>query len=410
MAHVKLFLISLSTILSLVIALIFMFLYSRTDDLMIQRARELAATYADLINHTKLWNFEYGGVYVEKKGSVESNLYLKQLGINPDFKDGGGKTFTIRNHAIMIKEISRRSEAQDGVKFRIISRKPLDPDNNPDAFENEALASFESGADQFYRLFQLPATPPIFRYSVPLHADKSCLECHSDQGYRIGSVIGAISVVIPVTKLMQETNSTRLLLIMAALAAIGSLVGITYFLTWRLAINLDEVQRSLKKLATTDVLTDLKNRRAIMDRLEEEFQRAMRLDEPLSLVLLDIDHFKPINDQFGHLFGDIVLKSVAGIMKEALRSYDVIGRIGGEEFLIIAPGSSSEESTTLAKRLLDRIEHEMIGDGQIQVNVTVSAGVTMLTGQDTAPGMLLRRADAAMYRAKQEGRNRVVTL
>lgn len=410
MAHVKLFLISLSTILSLVIALIFMFLYYRTDDLMIQRAKELAAAYADLINHTKLWNFEYGGVYVEKKSSVESNLYLRQLGINPDFMGAEGTTFTVRNHAIMIKEISRRSEAKDGIKFRIIGRKPLDPENTPDAFENKALASFESGAGQYYQLIRQPPTPPFFRYSVPLLADTTCLECHKIQGYRVGSVIGAISIVIPATKLLEETSSTRLLLVLAALTAIGSLVGITYFLTWRLAINLDDVQRSLKKLATTDVLTDLKNRRAIMDRLEEEFQRAVRLDEPLSLVLLDIDHFKPVNDQYGHLFGDVVLKSVAAMMKEALRSYDVIGRIGGEEFLIISPGSSSEESTTLAERLLKRIEHEIISDGHTEIVVTISAGVTMLTDQDNAPAMLLKRADAAMYRAKQEGRNRVVTL
>lgn len=410
MDHVKLFLISLCVLLSLIIATIFAFLYARTATIMVQRAREQAAIYADLINHTKIWNFGYGGVYVEKKGGVESNIFLRQLGIADDVKAEGGRTFSLRNHAIMIKEISRNSELHDGVKFRIISRKPLDPGNTPDPFENQALASLEAGAANYYRLFQQPASAPVFRYLVPLYVDKTCLECHRTAGYRVGSVIGAISVSLPAKKLLQETDATRLLLVLAALAAIGSLVGVTYFLTWRLAIKLDDVQHSLKKLATTDALTELKNRRSIMDRLEEEFQRARRLEEPLSLILIDIDHFKTINDRFGHIFGDLVLKTVAALMKGALRSYDIIGRIGGEEFLIISPASSREDSAALAERLLNRIRHEIISDGSAEAAITVSAGVAMLTDGDDAPGMLLKRADAAMYQAKEKGRNRVVIL
>ncbi|HLO25782.1 MAG TPA: diguanylate cyclase [Geobacteraceae bacterium] len=410
MDHIKLFLISLCVVLSLIIATIFSLLYARTGTVMLQRAREQAATYADLINHAKIWNFGYGGVYVEKKEGVESNIYLRQLGIAPDVKAEGGRSFSLRNHAIMIKEISRYSELQDGVKFRIISRKPMDPANTPDPFEKEALTSLEAGAGNYYRLFHQPSSSPVFRYLVPLYADKTCLECHRTEGYRDGSVIGAISISLPATRLLQETSSTRLLLVLASLAAIGSLIGVTYFFTWRLAIKLDDVQHSLKKLATTDSLTELKNRRSIMDRLEEEFQRARRLEEPLSLIMIDIDHFKTINDRFGHIFGDLVLKTVAALMKGALRSYDIIGRIGGEEFLIISPASSREDSAALAERLLNRIRHEIISDGSAEAAITVSAGVAMLTDGDDAPGMLLKRADAAMYQAKEKGRNRVVIL
>ena len=408
--HVRLYLISLCAVLSLIIVVIFMVLYARTGTVMTQRAREQAATYADLINHLKVWNYEYGGVYVEKKGSIESNLYLERLGIAPDVKAEVGRTFTLRNHAIMMKEISLLSELQDGIKFRIISEKPLDPANTPDPFEAAALAAFNRGADENYRLIRQPAAPPVFRYVVPLYVDKSCLECHRTQGYHIGSVIGAISISLPVTRLLQETDSTRALLVLAALATIGSLIGITYFLTWRLAIKLEDVQRRLKKQATTDALTELKNRRSIMDRLEEEFQRARRLETPLSLILLDLDHFKRINDRLGHAFGDTVLKRVAAIMKDGLRSYDIIGRIGGEEFLIISPGSDLHDSAALAERLIYQVRHEIIGDGTDEVTVTASAGVALLSDGDNAPGMLLKRADAAMYRAKEEGRDRVVTL
>lgn len=406
--HVRLFLISLCAIISLIAGGLFLYLYSRTDDLMLQRVQEQAADYADLLLHMKMWNFDYGGVYVEKKGKVESNSYLLRLGINPDMKAEGGRIFTVRNHAIMINEISRRSEQQDGVKFHITSLKPLDPHNAPDGYERMALQKFAQGAREMHRIEG--ERLPTFRYLRPLYADQSCLECHTTQGYKIGSVIGAISITIPMDKPLRETNTNKMLILLAAVITVGSLVGTSYFLTWRLVIKLSEVQNHLKKQATTDELTGLNNRRQIMKRLEEEFHRALRLDGPLCLIILDIDYFKWINDTYGHPFGDLVLKGAADSMQASVRSYDIVGRVGGEEFMVIAPDTSLDEAVILAERVKRTVGDDKFGNGCNKVSITVSAGVTVMDTRDLSVDSLLKRADDALYKAKQEGRDRVAVL
>ncbi|GFE57305.1 diguanylate cyclase [Geobacter sp. AOG1] len=380
-------------------------LYTRTNTLMYERVREQAATYADLIMHTKMWNYDYGGVYVEKRRGVDSNAYLRQLGVNPDVKVAGGRTFTIRNHAIMIEEISHRSEKQDGVRFRIVSLKPIDPANVPDKLETAAFDQFARGERESH--FQQKGDNPSFRYLKPLFVEQSCLECHTTQGYKVGDVIGAISISIPMTTLVREARANKILIVVAAVLTIGLLVTLIYILTWRLVIKLDEVQKRLKKLASTDELTGLKNRRHIMKRLEEEFERAGRLQETLCLIILDIDHFKRINDTHGHPFGDLVLKRVAKRLQEATRRYDTIGRIGGEEFLVISPGTNAEEALHLAERLRTTVSQEPMGDGEKDVTITLSAGFALSKPGDRGSETLMKRADMALYRAKQGGRNRV---
>nr|WP_246525170.1 diguanylate cyclase [Geomobilimonas luticola] len=399
------FVITLGALVAFIVTGIFAVLYTRTTTLMYERVREQAATYADLIEHTKMWNYDYGGVYVEKRRGVDSNVYLRQLGVNPDVQVEGGRTFTIRNHAIMIEEISRRSVEQDGVRFRIVSPQPIDPANAPDTLETSAFDRFARGEGEWHRLQK--GDNPSFRYLKPLFVEQNCLECHATQGYKVGDVIGAISITIPATTLARETRASKILIIVAAVLTICLLVALIYVLTWRLVIKLDEVQKRLKKLASTDELTGLRNRRHIMKRLEEEFERAGRLLEPLCVIVLDIDHFKRINDTHGHPFGDLVLKRVAKRLQEATRRYDTIGRIGGEEFLVISPGTTAEEALHLAERLRTVVSQEPMGDGEKDVVITLSAGLTLSKPGDRGSETLLKRADAALYRAKQGGRNRV---
>jgi diguanylate cyclase (GGDEF)-like protein/PAS domain S-box-containing protein len=178
----------------------------------------------------------------------------------------------------------------------------------------------------------------------------------------------------------------------------------------KLIKRLNETQTHLKHVAITDELTGLRNRRYIVERLEEEFQRAKRTGRPLSLIMLDIDHFKTINDTHGHLFGDVVLRVVSVRMKEALRKHDLIGRVGGEEFLIICPESSLEDTVVVAERIRKIIHREPIGDGIREVTVALSAGMTMQRDDDTSSDRLFSRADTALYKAKERGRNRVVVL
>ena len=408
--NVQLFLVSLCVLISILVGALFYILYARTDQSMVQRLREQASNYADFIKHAKEWNFDYGGVYVEKQKGVDSNVYLKKLGIDPDVSASGGRTFTIRNHAIMVQEISRSSEEQEGVKFRIVSLKPLNPEYFPDEFEHGAIRTFERSGQELYRIEQRPGKHPIFRYVQPLWVEKSCLECHGDQGFILGGILGVVSISIPMDDLVIESRATKTYILVAAIITICCIVVLVYVLTWRLVINLDIVQKRLKQLAATDELTGLKNRRTIMGRLDEEFLRAGRQEQPLSVITLDVDHFKRLNDAYGHPFGDVVLKCVAERMEKILRGYDSIGRIGGEEFLIVAPGSPLDEAELLARRVVKAIREEVIGDDTTQVTVTLSAGVTALGTNDDSVEELLKRSDAALYRAKREGRNRVVVV
>jgi diguanylate cyclase (GGDEF)-like protein len=168
--------------------------------------------------------------------------------------------------------------------------------------------------------------------------------------------------------------------------------------------ELDEKNRVLEILSTTDQLTGLYNRRFIEDKLKSEMERTKRYGAPLSVILLDIDHFKSINDRYGHDVGDEVLISLAGLLKRRIRKTDVAGRWGGEEFLIIVPETDSEVSVCLAEKLREAVQNRRHGPVE---KVTASFGVAQFKEGDTA-GALIKRADQGLYEAKAGGRNKVV--
>ena len=167
--------------------------------------------------------------------------------------------------------------------------------------------------------------------------------------------------------------------------------------------------RRTRYLAQHDGLTGLLNRRQIIQQGEQEFQRAKRYHTPLSLVSFDIDHFKEINDRFGHAEGDKVLKCVGAVCKEMIRGTDYVGRLGGEEFLIVLSHSEKDGALKFAERLrekLTEVAKQKVGD---QV-ITASFGVVQLNNNDANFESLLQRADIAMYHAKSRGRNQCSTI
>ncbi len=175
--------------------------------------------------------------------------------------------------------------------------------------------------------------------------------------------------------------------------------------------SLVEKQAELERLAITDELTGLRNRRYVLERLGEEVDRSLRYKSTLALMLLDIDHFKQINDRLGHLAGDSVLASLGGMLKESVRITDMAGRYGGEEFIIVLPETRLTAAAELAERLRLRIRERQvaIADGA-PVRFTCSFGVTESGQGDRGPKDLIARADAALYQAKRSGRDRVCQL
>jgi two-component system, cell cycle response regulator len=162
----------------------------------------------------------------------------------------------------------------------------------------------------------------------------------------------------------------------------------------------------LHQKAITDGLTQVYNRRFFEERLKEEFRRAQRYDDPLSLVLLDLDEFKSINDRFGHQEGDRVLRDVAAVMRKSIRDTDVVARYGGEEFALLLPKTPLAGALTVAERVWKDVA--VLKAGAPPVRITGSLGVSGFPNRSvSSPEQLFRTADDALYRAKRDGRNKI---
>ena len=178
---------------------------------------------------------------------------------------------------------------------------------------------------------------------------------------------------------------------------------------WRQIQQAKADQEKLERLANLDSLTGLYNRRVILHRLDERIKYVRRYGEELSLIMLDIDHFKKVNDQYGHLIGDGVLEGIAVLVQQNIRDTDVVGRYGGEEFIIILLKTGLPSAVDVAERIRKAIEAAEMKDSEGNVfSVTVSEGVSSYKPAEDERS-LISRADDALYRAKENGRNRVET-
>jgi len=170
-----------------------------------------------------------------------------------------------------------------------------------------------------------------------------------------------------------------------------------------------QLLQETRRLAVTDALTGLFNRRHFNQQLEENVSRAARYDEPLALIFLDVDHFKSVNDRFGHHAGDRCLQALARTLRENVRDSDQIARIGGEEFAVLLIRADRELALSIAERLRDRIDDLIIEeDPPLPVDLTASLGIAFFREDGDDPRSLMRSADRALYTAKRLGRNRVV--
>lgn len=169
-----------------------------------------------------------------------------------------------------------------------------------------------------------------------------------------------------------------------------------------------ELKRQAELEAQTDFLTGVFNRRRFVESAEGELARAMRYQRPLSLLMFDIDHFKAINDTWGHAMGDVVLQDVAHLLRDALRNADIFGRTGGEEFAAILVETEGNAACSVAQRLCTAVaDAAIVPAGAGRIPVTVSIGLAQLSGRSISFDELMNEADQAMYAAKEAGRNRV---
>jgi len=178
-----------------------------------------------------------------------------------------------------------------------------------------------------------------------------------------------------------------------------------------LVAELEQMRAALAASVLRDSLTNVYNRLYYMQQLEREVLQAQRSGAPLSLLMLDVDHFKRVNDAHGHLVGDRVLQQIAAACSACLRPYDVLARIGGEEFALLLPGTPLADAGDIAERIRACVNNltmeARVADGA-HITVTVSIGVSHVLAGDASATIAIKRADDALYQAKREGRNRCV--
>ncbi len=224
---------------------------------------------------------------------------------------------------------------------------------------------------------------------------------------------GVLAFAVPITALFLTENdplyrALGLGAIVYLAATFRSIRALGFFFgrTHRLAYQLEQEKRRAEALARTDVLTELNNRRAFYELGHASLRLAERHARPTSFLMLDIDHFKQVNDGFGHAAGDAVLERVGRLLREEQRSGDITGRVGGEEFAVLLPETSLDAARAIAERLRARLAEPAVSYDGHELRFTVSIGVAELRSGETLEA-LSARADAALYDAKHRGRNRV---
>ncbi len=170
---------------------------------------------------------------------------------------------------------------------------------------------------------------------------------------------------------------------------------------------LRDALRFVKKLAATDSLTGISNRRHFLEKSQVEFERSLRYGHPLSILALDIDHFKSINDNFGHQAGDQVLEAICQCCSKLLRNSDIFGRLGGEEFSILLPDTNQSDAKETAQRVLDAVSGTEVHYENRIIRFTTSIGIAQVNDKSDSLEELMRCSDEALYKAKHNGRNRM---
>jgi diguanylate cyclase (GGDEF)-like protein len=345
------------------------------------------------------WAAQHGGVYVPVTAATPPNPYLSHLP-ERDIKTPSGRRLTLINPAYMTRQVYELAQENNQPQGHLTSLNPLRPENTPDPWQAIALKAFDQGQGEVGGIEKLDGKE-VFRLMRPFITEKSCLGCHAVQGYRLGDIRGGISVAVPMASLRQAQGPMKVALagghgLLWLLGVVGIVVAIS---------NLEKAHLRIITLVNTDSLTRLANRRFFIDFLAKAMAFAKRHEQALSVIIADLDNFKSVNDTYGHQAGDQVLVAFGQVMQASTRQEDLAARFGGEEFILMLPGTPMEEATILAERLRESLEN--LAFPPLKTRVTASFGIAQYRPDDTFE-TLVKRADEGLYAAKAAGRNRVM--
>ncbi|MFA5844720.1 MAG: diguanylate cyclase [Coriobacteriia bacterium] len=401
-----------TAVLGVLLAATFVFSQVRTERLIHEQIVLQARAFAHEAIATRAFISLHGGIFVPASRDATVSSYLTRMpGVKARIVDREGNVYVLQSYATLTKQVSAGLGGTDGrtTSFRLTSLDPVDPANAPDSFERAGLRRMSRGASEVTVLERSDGRTR-FRLMLPLRVSADCLVCHAYQGYKVGDLRGAVTVDTDVEREMRAVDRGRMLVVAVCSGIAIGLAGALRFVLTRPLARLRRAEADLVRLASVDALTGVANRRIGMATLAVEVARSQRTGDDLSLVMLDLDHFKRVNDALGHAAGDAVLAAAASALMSEARVYDTVARVGGEEFVVLLPGDDLEAALGTAERIRRAVAMATRGVVMgLPDGVTVSAGVSTMEGfSEGSADELLARADAALYRAKAEGRDRVL--
>ena len=384
-----------------------------------------ASTLFNNIVTMRKWNADHGSVYVKSHDNIKPNPYLIE---NSTYTKDNELLIKI-NPAWMTRQLSELSNKSENFYFKITSSKPINPNNAPDKFEKEGLEVLDKNKElKYYTNIENN------KYNLigPLFVEESCMQCHAEQGYKVGDLRGGLRVSVPIDtyiKNIEIVNSRAdMLYIVTFLISLAFITIIIFTINsiYSRELNIIKLNKTLEKkilrrtkelrdankklleISILDYLTNIPNRRYLFETGSKYFHLAKREENSLSIICIDIDHFKKINDTYGHDIGDEILKLVAKTMGRFVRKSDIIARTGGEEFTILLNNVDASNAYIVAEKIRTTIEDLNYKNDNQVVKITISLGISQLKNDGINLNSIIKRADTALYQAKEQNRNKTI--
>jgi diguanylate cyclase (GGDEF)-like protein len=384
-----------------------------------------ASTLFNNIVTMRKWSSDHGAIYVKAHEGIEPNPYLHD---NHTYTKENELLIKI-NPAWMTRQLSEISNKNENFYFKITSLNPINPSNTPDKFEKTALEDLNKNID---KKFYTNIENNKYNLMGSLKVEPSCLSCHTEQNYKVGDIIGGLRVSVPIDNYIENieisNSKTNALYFITFFTSIVFIIIITFTISsiYARELNIRKLNRTLEKkvhkrtkelrdankrlteISTIDYLTNIPNRRYFFESGSKYFYLAKREESDLSIICIDIDHFKKINDTYGHNIGDEILKLIASTINTYVRKSDILARIGGEEFTILVNNMNEEKAFVFAEKIRTHIEKLTYENNDIKIKVTISLGISQMKKDDNKLDSIILRADKALYTAKELNRNNTV--
>ncbi|MDZ7817160.1 MAG: diguanylate cyclase [Aliarcobacter sp.] len=384
-----------------------------------------ASTLFNNIVTLRKWNSDHGSIYVKEHDGLKPNPYLKD---NHDYTKNNELLIKI-NPAWMTRQISELSNQSEKFYFKITSLNPKNPANAPDAFEKIALEELNKNkSEEFYtRILN-----DKYNLMGTLRVEPSCLNCHQEQNYEIGDVLGGLRVSVPIDNYLENIeiveSKSNILYLITIFTSISFIVMVTFTINsiYTRELNILKLNKTLEnkvnqrtkelrlankkllEISNIDYLTNIPNRRCFFETGLKSFYLAKEKNSDLSIICIDIDYFKSVNDTYGHNIGDEILKLVVKVIEKFIRKSDILARTGGEEFTILLNNMNENNAFILAEKLRIAVENSFYDNDSIKIKTTISLGISQIKKDDEDLDSIISRADKALYLAKEGNRNKSV--